>query len=241
MIAEDFTSNMTDQKKSATWPYSLLCWLGIIVFGCLSVVNGSTHVLPLTGGDMLRAILFCMPFLIIGFTFEYFIDNASVRTRRFYDWFIRFCAALGAIGFTLGVTFDAYDPFPGWNVEWLAITLTAQVAIEVAFIHACYNWIKQFRNHQNAVLGNTYRAALEAEKQAFEQQKDQLQNEHDESESNLEFLIFQHARAGHAISHDYLLSIQKELSDELANDEAELDFLNYGISRNRSFEQAITH
>ena len=234
----DFTKKMTRQKKPQAFLGIMASLMGIVTFGGLSVYNGATHVLPMVEGDLVRALVFCAPFAIIGLVLEHFMDKAKRTGRHLYGLFIRLCALYGGLGFVLGVTFDTYDPFD-WGFEWMALTLTAQVALEIAFIHSCWNWIKDLRARSMAAIQNIYWERFETDKQAISGQIERLEDRYDIMQAELEMLAFKNERAGaHAEGH-HLLNSMQNLEDELDAVEAASDALAHKMKLEHGFQDNL--
>ena len=239
-MTNTYTKEMTHQKRQRAPYRTALCYIGIVAFGSLSVFNGSTHVLPITEGSLIKALLFCAPFFILGFSLEYFMDKAGPRSHHVYGLFIRACGLYGGLGFVCGVTFDIYNPFPDWEVDWLAVTLTAQVALEMTFIHCCWNWVRDFRGEKFIPIENSFYLFFEDKKVNPAQEIKSFQDELDLNESEIEFLMFKNERAGRLPTVNYLLNVERELADELTNNEAEADLLAYKLNKQRSFEKNLS-
>lgn len=202
-----------------------------VLFGLLSVWNGSTHALDLARGDRLAAIFFALPIPMIGLVFEAFAAQAGPKTQHIYNVFIRTLALYGGVGFVCGLTFVYSDPFPELFIDWRSVAFTSQVALEISFIHACWHWIKQLRKQSQSTATNPYWQAKQTEKEHLITRREEERDFQSQLQTERKALLFKAARAGRLSQILKLEARKRELEDFADNARAERNIILFKNAR----------
>lgn len=222
---------MRKQGKPLYLPAIALCLMAIPFVAAMSVYSSTPHVLPIVDGDMLRAILFCLPIPMIGLVFEFFMSRSTERTRWIYDAIIRVCWVFGSLGFVSGVGFDAYNPFPDVEFNWPLITLIAQVCLDVSLIHAFWGWLEALRKARREPVPNAYKEVIRSERDQLDLKIQVEENLLDERLAKFDHLRFEHWKANTLGQAEAICHIIEKEEQALANDEGRFAYLRLKLHR----------